>query len=160
MSIFIGMRIDDESVGVLYEWYKWCAKNCNSFHALKPQFIYIPVVYSPSQKLDEEVLKKELLQGPINMPVELTNVKIESLGEHGNISLVFESDVLRQRYNFWTRQDRRLKNGSYKPRIPMSHNSRLHYPGWLSNLPIREVTLINEFSMEFNRKEFLEQASA
>lgn len=162
MSMFIGVKMDDESTQTIHQWLKRCVDNKTfSLHYPVPKrFIYIPICYSGSDDLDEGELRSHLA-GEIDVTVKLQNPRIVILGSTGNISLVFESDFLKDRYRFWIKKDRRLRQRSngewpkFKARIPMSHFCRTYNDRWLKDLPIQEVRLVEEFATDFDRNSFL-----
>jgi len=162
MSMFIGLRMDEESTEEISQWLKRCARRDQSFHALPKQFIYIPLCYSGAKDLDEEFLRSQVV-GQINEPIKLERARIDFLGDTGNVSLIFDNDWIKSRYKFWIKQDRRFRQRNdgrwpkFKARIPMSHHSHVLNDGWLRDLPIREIRLIEEFSTTFNRRDFLRQ---
>lgn len=161
--MFIGVKMDEESTEAIHQWLKRCAVQNKPMPLNAPlpkRFIYIPICYSGSNDLDEPELRSHLASS-INVSIELQNPRIMPLGGTGNVSLVFESDYLKERYRFWTSKDRRFRQRSdgewpkFKARIPMSHFCRLCNDLWLKDLPIREIRLVEEFAVEFDRKTFL-----
>ena len=152
MTMFIGMKIDEESATIIHNWIK--EQTVDGYSVMAKKFIYIPIAYSASKMMDEDYLRS-LLLGPIEVPIHLVNPQIRSLGDSGNVSLVFENMWLSERYKFWKGREKRLKsNFVYTPRIPISHSSGYCSPRWLKHLPIRSLTLVEEFSTEFDFKAF------
>lgn len=165
MSMFIGLRMDEESTEEISQWLKRCARKDPTFHALPKQFIYIPVCYTGAKDLEEDFLRSQVM-GQINEPIKLARPRIDFLGYSGNVSLIFDSEWIKSRYKFWIKQDRRFRQRSdgrhtkFKARIPMSHHSHYLNEGWLRDLPIREIRLIEEFSTPFDRRQFLSDVKA
>ena len=112
--------------------------------------------------LDEDELRSHLA-GAINVPIKLVNPRLDFLGETGNVSLIFQSDWIKERYQFWVGKDRRLRQRSngcrpkFKARIPMSHFCHSCNHNWLKDLPIREIRLAEEFATPFDRRTFLRE---
>ena len=161
MTMFIGLKIDEESTETIYRWLQRCARDRDmELQAPLPKrFIYIPLCYSGSNALNEDELRSHLA-GKINVPINLKNLQINFLGERGNVSLIFQSDWIKERYQFWISKDRRLRqrNGSkFKSRIPMSHFCHSCNHNWLKDLPIREIKLVEEFAIPFDRESFLRE---
>lgn len=164
MTMFVGLKMDEESTETIYRWLQRCAKNrqMELQAPLPKQFIYIPVCYSGSSDLDEDELRSHLAGG-INVPIKLENPRVDFLGETGNVSLIFQSDWIKERYQFWVSKDRRLRQRSngcrpkFKSRIPMSHFCHSCNDQWLKDLPIREIRLVEEFATPFDRRTFLNE---
>jgi len=110
MTMFIGLKIDEESTETIYRWLQRCARDRDmELQAPLPKrFIYIPLCYSGSNALNEDELRSHLA-GKINVPINLKNLQINFLGERGNVSLIFQSDWIKERYQFWISKDRRLR---------------------------------------------------
>jgi hypothetical protein len=157
MPLFIGMKIDDRSTEIIRQWLLKCEETGLQW-PLNSQFIYIPIAYTHRTEVeDDEVLKQELL-GKIEIPLKLENCHVRRLGETGNISLVFRSLYLQGRNKFWENKCRKFrKHQSFIPRIPMSHSSNHLDCSWARSLSIRDVTLVEEFSTTFDRKQFLNE---
>jgi hypothetical protein len=157
MPLFIGMKIDDRSTEIIHQWLLKCEETGLQL-PLNSQFIYIPIAYSHRTEVEEDdVLKQELL-GKIRIPLKLENCHVRILGETGNISLVFKSLYLQERNRFWQGKCRKFrKHQRFISRIPMSHSSNYLDCSWTRCLSIREVTLVEEFSTTFDRKQFLDE---
>jgi hypothetical protein len=158
--MFIGLRMDEESTYEISVWLRQCARHHSTQlqYPLPEKFIYIPICYSGSPDLDMDELRSHIA-GEINIPIKLNDLRMDSLGETGNISLIFKSDWIKDRYKFWIGKDRRFRRQPYKfkARIPMSHFCHCLNHDWLSSFPIREVRLVEEFSTSFDRREFLNE---
>jgi len=163
MTMFVGLKMDEESTETIYRWLQRCGRKGFGLQGPMPKrFIYIPVCYSGSSDLDEDELRSHLA-GEINVPIKLENPRLDFLGETGNISLIFQSEWIKDRYKFWVSKDRRFKQRSdgrwpkFKSRIPMSHFCHSLDHGWLKDLPIREIRLVEEFAAPFDRRTFLRE---
>lgn len=160
MTMFVGLKMDEESTETIYRWLQRCAKGHLGLQAPTPKrFIYIPLCYSGSDDLDEDELRSHLV-GEINVPVKLENPRLDFLGETGNVSLIFQSEWVKDRYKFWVSKDRRLRQRNqpkFKSRIPMSHFCHNLDERWLNDLPIREIRLVEEFAIPFDRRSFLRE---
>ncbi len=155
---FIGMKMDDKSTNIIHNWLLKCQKESfGCFHPCPKQFLYIPVAYCCNQNLDPEVIKKSLITD-FNLPITLKCCQTRELGpSRVNISLAFDEPFLKLRNQFWLTQGFKNKR-KFVPRIPMTHS---HYNfinmGWHKTLPIREVTLVEEFCTPFDHKDFMRQ---
>lgn len=164
MTMFIGLRMDEESVEAFHWWLKRCCRSTSGhltlYNPCPKQFLYLPLVYSGSETLDEDELRSHVA-GLINVPVELKRPQMRMLGESGNLSLTFENEWIQERHNFWIKQERRFRRWMPKkrflPRIPMSHSCRSLDYSWIKTFPLKWILLKEEFSQEFDRKAFLEE---
>lgn len=159
-GLFIGIRMDDDSTETIYRWLLQCEKeSLNMMKACPKEFIYIPIVYSCSPRLDVENIQKSVL-GDISIDIEMTCCQTEVLGKsQENISLTFENEWLRKRHAYWRDKHGFLKMGDkFIPRIPMTHCHWSYINRiWHRNLSIRNVRLVNEFITDFDRTQFLRE---
>lgn len=162
MSIFIGLRMDESSVNIILKWLRRCtAENqCNLINPVPRQFLYLPLAYTGNSQVSPATIS-HYLAGSINVPITLGNPQVRSLGEMGNVSVVFESEWIRERRKYWESIDANIqfkKSGKkYLCRFPMSYQSRNLNYGWLKSLPIREITLVEEFATDFDPNAFLKE---
>ena len=165
MTLFVGVKMDEESTETIYQWLCRCF-NPLELHPTPKKFLYLPIAYSFSKEVDQDL--GQHAAGPIDITVKLEKPLIKVLGETGNVSLIFENEWMTERNQWWVDQDKRMKlkssknkythqNRTFVPRIPMSHSAGCVNHSWLKDLPIRKVRLVEEFWTDFDRRAFLKQ---
>lgn len=152
MSIFIGLRFDEESTNILAKWMRECsereATDCIlvDFTPVAPQKISIPLVYCDSERLDDfESL------GKMDRIVELKDPWIKNYGGHWNaLALAFHCDWIKARREELVEAGfkRRYKFQCHINMAFKCHNVDMR---WLDTLPTRQLRVIEEFATPFNR---------
>lgn len=159
MSIFVGLRFDEETTNILAEWLDYCSKDPDGmpwnidgeviFYPQHKSHISIPLVYSNSPISDDRFKDFKPL-GPLNETIEMINPHIRHVGERGAIVLGFTSPFVTQRYNELCDQGFKRRHGKFLPRIIISHHSHFINMGWCRKLPIRSLKVIEEFTVPFD----------
>lgn len=164
-TMFIGLKMDERSTDIIHQWLLDCTNKKVYYgpaleRPVPKPFLYLPVVYSGNDKLPLAELKTHLLGYSLNMRITLDDPRIMQLGETGNVSLVFKNEWIEERHAFWASKHPlfRKEIAKFRPRIPMSYScSNISSSAWLKKLPIREITLVDEFSTSFDRKAFFKE---
>lgn len=159
MSIFVGLRFDEETTQILSDWVNYCSKypdfapyfgdDGRIFQPSAKVNICIPLVYCNSPTPDERV-RDFKPRGPLNETIEMINPHVRFIGERGTVVLGFTSEYVTSRYDELCCQGFKRRNGKYLPRVIISHRSQFSSDKWVRKLPIRSLKVIEEFSNPFD----------
>ncbi len=154
MSIFVGLRLHPLSAKALSEWFKECARfdeqsKSGRFDPVAIQNIHIPLVYCNSKNPDNSILNFQPT-GEICEVVELKNPEVRYLGERGVIALCFTCPIINQRYEELIDLGFKRRATEFLPHLVISFESHYINEKWLKSLPIKRLTLVEEFSCPFD----------